>query len=183
MKINRLDAHDRLQFFKKEDFDIGKTCQNIIDQCPFGNHPFYIFAHKREIGLDERLAIFNDDYYKGLKTFKGLEDVPTHRIIWQPRLTKPKPQENSMLFKGYPGSDNLKIIWIIPQRELWPSFEKGKMTEDPLIWKSIHDFQFNPEILEEPEDDDLTDQQIKGVYLELARGERMKKAISPLIIT
>jgi hypothetical protein len=174
MKINRLDAHDRFLHIKKGEFNIGQTCQDMIDQRPFGDHPFYIFAHKREIGLDERLAMFNQDFYNTPRAFLSLENVPTHRIIWQSRLTRPKPQENSMLFKGYPGTDNVKVIWIIPQRELWSSFEKGKMTEDPLIYQSIHSFQFNPEILEEPEDDDLSDEEIDGIYSEISRSSRFK---------
>jgi hypothetical protein len=179
MKINRLDAHDRFVHLKKGEFNIGETCQDIINKRPFGDRPFYIFAHKREIAIDERLSLFNQAYGIVPPMFNSLEDVPTHRLVWQPRLTRPKPQENSMLFKGYPGTDNVKVIWIIPQRELWPSFEKGKMTEDPMIWRFIHDFQFNPEILNQPDDDDLSDEEVDAVYKEISMEAKFNKWKNP----
>jgi hypothetical protein len=67
MKLDRLDVHDRYEHFTKQDFDIGECCQDLINKRPFGDYPFYIFAHTR-----------TDD------------DGVTKRLIWQPRLTKPK---------------------------------------------------------------------------------------------
>ena len=86
IKINPLDAHDRFLQFKRQEFSIGECCQDLINQKPFGNHPFYIWAHAR-----------TDDC------------STTKRIIWDPRLTRPLVQTNSMLFKGYPGTDLVKI--------------------------------------------------------------------------
>ena len=63
MKINPLDAHDRLKHFNNQDFDIGQCCQDLINKRPFGNHPFYIFAHPRTA-----------------------DDGVTKILIWQPRL-------------------------------------------------------------------------------------------------
>src|SRR6266478_280067 len=120
MKIDKLDAHDRFDHFTKQSFDIGECCQNLINQRPFGNHPFYIFAHARTD-----------------------EDGITKRLIWQPRLTKPKSQTNSMLFKAYPGTDLVKVIWMIPSRELWGQYEKGNVTENKTVKDSIHAFQFD----------------------------------------
>src|SRR5271167_229156 len=96
MKINRLETHDRFQHFTSKEFDIGVCIQNLINQRPFGEHAFYIFAHPR-----------TDD------------DGVTKHMIFQPRLTRPVPQTNSMCFKAYPGTDLAKIIWIIPPRETW----------------------------------------------------------------
>lgn len=149
MKVNRLDAHDRLQHFTKQSFDIGECCQDLVDKRPFGERPFYIFAHTRTE-----------------------EDGVTKRLIWQPRLTKPRAQENSMLFKAYPGTDVLKVIWMIPASEMWTQYEKGKMTENKTVSDSISDFKNNRAKLEERESDDLTDQQINDVYREISRNAR-----------
>jgi hypothetical protein len=153
MKIDRLETHDRLQHFKKQSFDISECCQDIVNQRPFGEHPFYIFAHPR-----------TDD------------DGSTKRLIWQPRLTKPKAQTNSMLFKAYPMNDNIKVIWIIPPRETWPQFEKGKVTESSHIYQSIQAFINNKESLEAREDDDLDDDKIDAIYKNLSRSAKVKKA-------
>jgi len=146
MKLDILDAHDRRDHFVKQEFSISECCQDLINQRPFGDHPFYIFAHTR-----------TDD------------DGVTKRLIWQPRLTKPKAQTNSMLFKGYPGTDIIKIIWMIPVREMWSQFNKGLLLENRLIHDSIHDFQFNRSKLESREEDDLSDEAIDLIYQEIAK--------------
>lgn len=181
MKINRLDAHDRFQFFTNQSFDIGKCCQELIEQRPFGDIPFYIFAHAREIDIDERVAMFQQDFSRFIqdpsyaKKYGSLEDVPSKVIIWQPRLTRPEPQVNSMLFKAKPSSDNIKVIWIIPTSELWSQFEKGKMTQNETVWESIQDFRFNREKLALPDPEDLTESEALGVYLEIKRNIEKKR--------
>lgn len=147
MKVDRLETHDRLEHFTKQNFSIGECCQDLINQRPFGNHPFYIFAHAR-----------TDD------------DGITKRLIWQPRLTKPKAQSNSMLFKAYPGTDILKVLWIIPAKELWKQFQKGKMTENKTVCESINAFIYNKAQLEMPEEDDLSDAEIDAIYRNIANG-------------
>lgn len=151
-KLNRLETHDRFEFLKEQKFDISECCQDLIKQRPFGDHPFYIFAHTR-----------TDD------------DGVTKRLIWQPRLTKPKAQTNSMLFKAYPGTDLIKIIWMVPARELWEQFKKGLMTENKTVCDSINSFQNNRKKLEEPEPDDLSDEQIKKIYEEISKAANLKK--------
>lgn len=151
MKVDRLDAHDRYEHLTKQSFDIAECCQDLINQRPFGNHPFYIFAHARTE-----------------------EDGATKRLIWQPRLTKPKAQTNSMLFKAYPGTDLIKVVWMIPIRELWDQYAKGKLTENKTVSESIHDFQFNRNKLEEKEADDMTDEQVNAIYTEVSRNARAK---------
>lgn len=152
MKINTLDAHDRLLHFNKQDFSIEACCQDMIKKRPFGEHAFYMFVHPR-----------TDD------------DGITKRLIWQPRLTKPKAQTNSMLFKGYPGTDVVKVIWIIPDREMWPQYKKGNVTESKIVKQSIHDFEFNRGALEVREDDDLNDEQINEIYKDLKTEAQRKQ--------
>lgn len=154
MKVNILDAHDRYEHFKRQDFDIGACCQDIIDRRPFGEHAFYIFAHTR-----------TDD------------DGVTKRLIWQPRLTKPKAQENSMLFKAYPGSDNVKVIWMIPAKELWKQYESGLLLENETVVVSIYNFRNHRDRLEAKEPDDLTDSQIDAIYRTLSMDAQVKKII------
>lgn len=146
MKVDILDAHDRYQHFTKQSFDISECCEDLIKKKPFGDHPFYIFAHARTE-----------------------EDGVTKRLIWQPRLTKPKAQTNSMLFKDYPGTDMIKVIWMIPARELWGQFEYGKMTQNQTVIESIEAFRNNREKLEAKESDDLSDEAINLIYLEIAK--------------
>jgi len=145
MKIDRLETHDRMQEFMKNDFDIAACCQDMIDKRPFGRHPFYIFAHAR-----------TDD------------DGARKRLIWQPRLTKPKAQTNSMLFKAYPGTDLLKVIWIIPAREMWAQYQKDKVTASKIVFDSILLFQNNRGLLEAREEDDLHDWEIDAIYRQLS---------------
>jgi hypothetical protein len=159
MKLNRLEAHDRYQHFTSQSFDIGVCCQNLIDQRPFGTHPFYIFAHTR-----------TDD------------DGVTKRLIWQPRLSRPRAQTNSMLFKAYPPSDIVKVIWMIPDRLLWKQYQKGNLTENKTIMDSIHDFQNNRAKLEEPEPDDLADEAIDAIYMEISNAARKKKLMEGLYL-
>ena len=153
MKINPLDAHDRLGHFQMQSLKISECCQCLINKRPFGNHSFYIFAHPRTA-----------------------EDGVTKILIWQPRLTKPQPQTNSMLFKAYPGTDEVKIIWMIPAREMWEQYQKGKLTESKIVSESIYDFQHNRKKLEAPEEDDLTDEQIDKIYAEISSSAKGKSA-------
>lgn len=158
MKINKLDAHDRLNHFVKQDFSIGECCQDLINQRPFGDHPFYIFAHPR-----------TDD------------DGVTKRMIWQPRLTKPKAETNSMLFKGYPGSDIVNVIWIIPPREMWAQYKYGLMLENQTVIDSIYAFENDRKTLEAREADDLDDIIINHIYSKLAHEAAAKAAKQELL--
>jgi len=146
MKVNFLETHDRLQYLTKQDFSIAECCQDLINKKPFGDHSFYIFAHARTE-----------------------DDGINKRLIWQPRLTKPKAQTNSMLFKAYPGTDILKVIWMIPSRELWDQFGAGLMLENKTVSESIRDFQYNRKKLEAKESDDLSDEQIDLIYSDIAK--------------
>lgn len=152
MKINPLDAHDRLLDFSKKHLDISECVQDLVNKRPFGNHAFYIFAHPRTD-----------------------EDGVTKRLIWQPRLTKPQAQTNSMLFKAYPGTDLIKVIWMIPDRAMWAQYQKGKLTQNETICQSIQDFLHNRNKLEEREIDDLPDDEIARIYTEISLEANFKK--------
>jgi hypothetical protein len=154
MKVDRLETHDRYEHFTKQGFDIGECCADVIKNRPleFGNRPFYIFAHSR-----------TDD------------DGVTQRLIWQPRLTKPAAQTNSMLFKAYPPGDTLKVIWLIPKPELWGQFTKGLICENKTVSESIEAFINNKNKLELPEHDDCTEEQAKAIYMEIARNAKARK--------
>lgn len=143
MKINKLDAHDRYKHFSGQTFFIEECCQDMLKQKPFGDHSFYIFAHAR-----------TDD------------DGANKRLIWQPRLTKPKAQTNSMLLKVSPLTDVVLWIWNIPARELWQEFKKDNMLENQFIWESIEKFKTNREKLEEPEKDDPSPSEVQRILFE-----------------
>lgn len=166
MKITRSDAHDRFSFYQKQDSNIAECCQSLINQRPFGEHAFYIFAHARTIGLDEKIKLLSSGKYI------TLAEVPEKTIIWQPRLTKPKCESNSMLFKAYPGSDNIKVIWILPPKEYWDEFKKGNMTENETIFISIYDYEHNKDRLEGKEEDDLSEEAIDRIYKEICVAAR-----------
>ncbi len=157
MIINPLDAHDRLNHFTKQSFGISECCQSLIDKRPFGDYPFYIFAHARTH-----------------------DDGTTKRIIWQPRLTKPKSQSNSMLFKVYPGTDVIKIIWMIPAKELWAQYSKGLLTENKIVSESIYEFNNHREKMDMPEPDDFNDEKINAIYNEISSHASHEKLMQRL---
>jgi hypothetical protein len=183
MKVNILDAHDRFKFVKNQGLDISKTCQDMIDERPFGPYPFYIYGHTKTLGLDEKISLFQQDMNDHLtkmtkRKYKTLADVPEKRLIWQPRLTKPKVSDNTMLFKGYPRTDLIKVIWMLPQRELWEQYVKGNLTENETVSQSIYDYKNNREKLEAKEEDDLDDTTIDAIYRELAFNARENKLMA-----
>lgn len=182
MKINTLETHDRLLQFNRQADYISEGCQDCIRNRPpeFGNHPFYIFAHKRVYELDERMDKYNLDIQKSFvdlsykRIYFKLEDVPTARLIWTPRLSKPQAQENSMLFKAYPPSDNIKVIWMLPDRALWGQFNQGDMIENDTVKESINAFLNCKGKLEEREDDDISDDEANAIYKEMAINKKGK---------
>lgn len=163
MKINLLETHDRLQHLKKDQsHKINKGCEDCLKKNPEALaiqsrcHYVYIFAHPRtaDNGVDKRL-------------------------LWQPRLTKPKAQTNSYLFRAKSHSDLIELCWFIPPRELWSQFEKGNVTESmDVIW-SINQFKINRTQLEAPFQDDVSEEKAKAIWLDIARAKeeeiRMKK--------
>ena len=87
-----------------------------------------------------------------------------------------------MLFKAYPGSDNIKIIWMIPDRHIWKQYQYGFMTENKTITESIHLFQNDRNKLDQPDPDDLSDVQIDAIYRSIALSSRQAKTCQPSTI-
>src|SRR5580700_1598044 len=155
MKINRLDAHDRLEHFKQDQaqniFQGAEDClkKNKLSLLLQEKSPYiYMFAHPRT------------------------EDHGAVKVMyWQPRLTKPKPQTNSYLFRADSNTDLVEIIWLLPPRELWPQYETGNVTEHKDVQVSIHNFINFRKELEKPHKDDLSDDQVRWIYKQLASDE------------
>jgi len=137
--------------------------------------PFYIFAHQRTIGMDERKSAYEFDLISSsidpsyVRQFTSFDQVPTAKLLWSPRLSKPTPQQNSMLFKAYPGSDNIKVIWMLPDQELWGQYEKGLMLQSPIVVESIAKFKKDFASMSLPEEDDLPDDRVNEIYASIAR--------------
>ena len=176
MKLDKLETHDRLLQFNKQADYISQGCQDCINNRPHQfTMPFYIFAHQRTIDMDERVSAYEydlisshiDPSYK--RQFNSLSDVPSAKLIWSPRLSKPTPQQNSMLFKSYPGTDNIKVVWMIPAQEMWAQYEKGLMLQSSIVVDSIFKFKNDFESLSLPEDDDLPDDKVNEIYASIAR--------------
>ena len=156
MKVNRLDAHDRFLHFTSQSFEIAECLQDLIEKRTFGDRPFYVFAHARTD-----------------------EDGVTKRLIWQPRLTKPEAQTNSMLFKVYPGKDIVKVIWMIPAPEMWKQYGHEKMCANKIVFDSIQAFMNDKASLERREEDDPQDWQVEAIYREIGKEARAKKSAMP----
>lgn len=160
MKINRLETHDRLLQFNKQADYISQGCQDCIKNRPeeFGTHPFYIYAHARTA-----------------------DDGVTKRLIWQPRLCKPQVVEtNSMLFKYYPSTDTIKIIWMIPDQRMWKQYTKDNMTESKIVIESINNYRNNQKMLSAAESDDLTNEEVDAIYTQISMNRQNVKIMDGL---
>lgn len=143
MKLDVHETHDRLKYLVDQDFDIASCAQNLIDQRPFGAHPFYIFCHARTH-----------------------EDGSSKRYIWSPWICKPRAQTNTILLKAYPNTDIVKWMWILPVREMWATYRKGTMFENEFIVWCTETFDLDKTILEAPEDDDPTTERMQEIVFE-----------------
>lgn len=163
MKITRIDAHDRLEHLKKDQSHvIAQGCEDCLKRNPDSLalqsrcHYIYIFAHPRTA-----------------------DDGVNKRILWQPRLSKPKAQTNSYLFRAKSNTDLIELCWFIPPREMWSQFKKGNVTESADVVWSIDQFMNHREQLELPFEDDISEARSKSIWLDIARAKeeeiRMKK--------
>lgn len=154
MKINRLETHDRFLDFKNQWNVISQGCMECIENVPDAIlSPFYVFAHPRTIDNQERVSLVTDHGF-------NVNSTPKQRLIWQPRITKPKAQTNSYLFLAQKRTDLIKIIWLLPPEELWENYEKGKLTENEDIWTSIQNYRFHRKKLEAPDPDGPTENDV-----------------------
>lgn len=159
MKLSRLETHDRLEYFIKDQQNLiaegAAACLNINpdslalqEESPY----VYIFAHARTA----------DD---GLKK----------RMLWQPRLSKPEAQENSYLFRATSKTDILEICWTIPPRELWKQYKKGNVTENEYVIWSIDQFLNNKKQLEAPDPRDLNENLMKKIWEKIDGSRKRSK--------
>jgi hypothetical protein len=159
MTLDRLEAHDRLEHLINDQW---KTIAQGAEDCLFKNpdslalqekcHYIYIFAHPRT----------DDDGF-------------TKRMFWQPRITKPKAQTNSYLFRAQSKSDVLMVCWLIPPREHWAQYKQGNVCESNTILWSINQFQNNREELEKPDPHDLPDHRAREIWLHFLNHESKRK--------
>jgi len=166
MKLNRLETHDRLQHFVKD------QSQNIFlgaEQCLKDNplslaiqekSPYvYLFAHPRTA-----------------------DDGVTKVMYWDPRLSIPEAQTNSYLFRAISKTDTIEVIWLIPPREMWPQYDMGKVTESNEVAWSINQFKHNRKELEKSHPDDLPEERarliLKAIVDEKLQEIRSKRVIS-----
>lgn len=164
MKVNVYEAHDRLLHFKKDQeanvFQGAEDCLKRNEDCLFyqDRSPYvYIFAHPRthDNGADKRL-------------------------LWQPRLEKPNAQTNSYLFRAQSHTDLIEAIWLIPPREMWPQYAKGKVTENDIAIYSIDMFINNRMVLEVKDFEDLPEERCKQILRELIQFKRMNRKLFKL---
>lgn len=148
MKLNVLEAHDRLiHLIKDQEASIWEGANDCLTKNSLSlelqeESPYiYIFAHPRT----------SDD---GLKK----------RMYWQPRISKPKPQTNSYLFRAISKTDIIEICWLLPPRECWEQYKKGNVTESNWTLWSINQFKFNRKSLGKPEIDDLPEHIGQKIY-------------------
>ncbi len=147
MKIDRLETHDRLVHLHKDQADrIAQGAEDCLkrnkDSLMMQEYfPYiYMFAHPRTA-----------------------EDGVTKRMLWQPRLLKPKAQTNSYLFRAVSKTEIIEIVWLLPPRELWKQFETGNILESKDILTSINNFENFREELEKPHEDDLSENEIRKI--------------------
>jgi hypothetical protein len=87
-----------------------------------------------------------------------------------------------MLFKAYPGTDLVKVIWMIPAPELWDQYTKGKLMQNRTVCESIEAYKSDKKKLEEKEADDMSDSQIDAIYREIAINAKRSQAKSNSIL-
>lgn len=148
MKVDFFETHDRLEHFKSDWETISQGVQDCIDNVPDAiKMPFYVFGHSRQIGIDERFNLYFQGHWQEMK------DVPSERLIWMPRITKPLAEPNTYLFKAQKGTDIVEIEWILPKRELWEQYEPGKINYNEVIWTSIQNYKHARAEMEMPDRD------------------------------
>jgi hypothetical protein len=151
MKINRLETHDRLLFYKKEQKDIGDGIQQCINNVPDAiTCPFYVYGHSRSVGYDEKKSILINNQKK----------APDVRLIWMPVITKPKVEPNTYLFLCRKNTDVINIIWMLPKQELWDQYAPGKLCHNENIWISICNYKYDKSAMNQPDPHGPTEKDI-----------------------
>lgn len=145
MKINRIETYYRNKHLLEDQaVNVFQGAEDCLKKNPLSlaiqeRSPYiYIFAHPRTA-----------------------EDGVTKEMYWQPRLSIPKAQTNSYLFRAISKTDNVEVVWLIPPREHWDQYKKGNVTQDPTVEWSITQFKTNREGLEKAHPQDLPEETTK----------------------
>lgn len=158
LKINRLETHDRYQHFMQDQSEgLAQGAEACLKTHPIAiaiqqRSPYvYLFAHPRTA-----------------------DDGVTKRMLWQPRISRPSPQTNSYLFRAQSNTDLIEICWLLPPREMWKEFEKGKVTASEIVLWSIDQFKNNRNQLGFPHPEDLSDEKGRQIYREIKETYKYK---------
>lgn len=160
MKIDRLETHDRLEHFKKDQNDsINEGLMTCLKLNPLSiafqeRSPYlYIFAHARTNELGQKV------------------------MYWQPRLSKPNCETNSYLFRIKSFSDECEVVWMIPPKEMWDQYKKGNITEHEIVTWSIDQYTNNRQKLSEKDPEDLSDERSLQILNEVKRILKQEKLV------
>lgn len=164
MKLDRLEAHDRLIHLKKDQsanvfkgaedcLKRNPLCLSIQDKCPY----VYIFAHARTAD-------------------NGIDKV----LYWNPRLSIPEAQENSYLFRAISKTDLIEVCWMIPPKEMWKQYKKGNVTESNICRWSIDQFLKNKQELEKPHPNDYSEDITRMIMQSIVNEKREQLRIEKL---
>lgn len=147
MKVNILEAHDRKKhLIKDQSANVFQGAEDCLKKNPLSlaiqeKSPYvYLFAHPRTA-----------------------DDGVTKRLLWQPRLSVPEAQSNSYLFRALSHTDIIEVCWILPPKEMWGQYDKGKVTEDNWSYWSINMYQTNKKALEKPHPEDLPEEKARMI--------------------
>ncbi len=166
MKLNRLETHDRLLHLKKDQSqNIFKGAEDCLKRNPdslfFQDRStyVYIFAHPR-----------TDD------------DGVTKRMLWQPRLFKPKAQTNSYLFRAKSHSDVIQVCWLLPPEEMWGQYLTDNVTGSEEVLWSIDQYLHHRKKLEMDEPEDLSEERGKLIMQEWIANKRHDRMMKNLYL-
>lgn len=169
MKLNRLETHDRLVHFKKDQeaniFQGAEDClkRNELSLAIQEKAPYvYMFAHPRTA-----------------------DDGVTKVMYWDPRLSIPSCDTNSYLFRAISKTDIIEVVWMIPERHNWTNYAPGMIHADQMIYGFIQLFKNNRQKLTEPHPEDLPEEMarmiMKSIVDEKLQEVRAKNA-KPVIL-
>ncbi len=150
MKVDRLETHDRLLVYQKQQQDMNDAVLECIKNVPDTiRSPFYVYGHSRTVGYDEKISIL----------VQGSEYAPDTRLIWMPVITKPKAVPNTYLFLANKNTDVIEIVWMLPKKELWNQYAPKQMCFNENIWVSIQNFIYDKDQLNSPDKNGPTEKQ------------------------
>lgn len=164
MKINRLETHDRLLHLKKDqEINIFKGAEDCLKKNPDSlflqsRSPYvYLFAHPRTA-----------------------DDGVNKRMLWQPRLSRPKAQTNSYLFRAISNSDIIEVCWLLPPKEMWRQYQLGNVIEQKDVLWSIDQYVNHRNKLQQKDPEDLSEERATFIWKELIASKRHDKMMVKL---